>query len=366
MDVLRKTVSGERAQLKLRPLEQSGGAIPAGSLIVSDVFTSSESHGVDVAKAAWSLGFQGPIFYQQAVSEPLPPLLEHQQAIVQLNKPDLDKDTVAAALHSFVLGPPLHMLLSATEEVGRASQSGARNSVLNLSSGTCKAQVTSLLHHHALQGDNPVNFTSNLADFFRLDLEQLAQGNRHEHARLQQSLIDFVSETWNQDPQLPELQKAFHRAVQEFESGHNSVVIAAGNEGLIEPTLEMQSRSDLQVPADFEQNILESPEATHVGATIILDGIEAPARYSSTWPGVEFYVSGDEVPGAEFDDSKGLGKSGSSLAAPRVGSLMAEIHHRHPEYSSRQVETAVSEQFASNAISMIDTEKAREFLLRVR
>ena len=364
MDILRKSAFEEKPRLKLKPLEQSSGAVPAGSLIISDVFSSSESHGVDVAKAAWNLGFQGPIFYQQAVSEPLAPLLEHQQAIKRLEKPSLERDAVGSALHRFVAGPPLHMLLSATDEVDRATQSGARNSVLNLSSGMSKAQVTSLLHQHALKGEEPLNFTANLANFFQLDFEQLAQGNRQEHARLQQSLIDFVDARWNQESRIEEQRGAFQQAVRRFERSHNSVVIAAGNEGLVEPTLEMQSRADLQVPVDFEQNVLESPDVTHVGATIILDGKEAPARYSSSWPGVEFYVSGDEVPGMEFDDSKGLGKSGSSLASPRVGSLMAEIHRRHPEYSSLEVEKTLSQQFASNADMMIDADKARDFLLQ--
>ena len=366
MDIVRKSAFEERPRLKLQPLEQSNGAVPAGSLIISDVFSSTESHGVDVAKAAWNLGFQGPIFYQQAVSEPLAPLLEHQQSIKRLEKPNLERDAAASALHRFVAGPPLHMLLSATDEVDRATESGARNSVLNLSSGTSKAQVTSLLHQHALKGDEPVNFTANLANLFQLNFEELAQGNLQEHARLQQSLIDFVDASWNQESRIEEQRGAFQQAVRRFERSHNSVVIAAGNEGLVEPTLEMQSRADLKVPVDFEQNVLESPDASHVGATIILDGKEAPARYSSSWPGVAFYVSGDEVPGVEFDDSKGLGKSGSSLAAPRVGSLMAEIHRRHPEYSSLEVETTIARQFASNADLMIDVDKARDFLLQHR
>ena len=361
MDILRKSVSAEKPRLTLRPLDQSTGSVPAGSLLVSDVFTSSESHGVDVAKAAWSAGFQGPIFYQQAVSEPLPPLREHQQALLELGKPALSREAVSCALQKFVVGPPLHMLMSATDEVNRAAQGGANNSVLNLSSGTCKAQVASLLYQQALRGENGPALVSNLANHFHIDLDKIGQGDLEELARFQQSVIDHVSQTWDQEPRILEHKQEFQQAVRHFESGHNSVVIAAGNEGLIEPTMEMQSRADLQVPADFEENVLESPEATHVGATIILAGVEAPARYSSSWPGVEFFTSGDEVPGTEFDDSKGLGKSGSSLAAPRVGALMAEIHRRHPEYSSVEVEKVVGEKFASGQSRLIGVEQVRDF-----
>lgn len=373
MDAARPNSPVNRPKYTLLPLDQSKGEVAPGSLLVSDVFTSggAESHGVSVAKAAWSMGFVGPVYYQQAVSVPLPPLEAHARAAELLATPGLDTKAVGKALESYIAGPPLHMLMSGVDEVNRAASSGARQSVLNLSSGMCKAQMVGLLYEEAsrawasretAQARQGETVARNLCSVLDVDPEALLAGADGARASFQQALVDRVDSVWNSDTRIDDWRARFQRAVKDFEAPHNSVVIAAGNEGLVKPRLEMESGGELAVPSDFEENVLAGPEVTSVGATIILDGAEAPARYSSSWPGVKFYASGDAVLGQEFDDAKGLGEAGSSLAAPRVAALMARLHAAWPGLESEQVEALAAQEFASGPASMVDTRRALGFL----
>lgn len=367
-----------RPRRVLLPLEESRGQVPPGSLIISDVFSAgeTESHGVSVAKAAWSLGFSGSIFYQQAVGEALPPLQQHGVAAGLLATPGLEKPLIARALKDYVVGPPLHMLMSAVDEVERASKSEAGNCVLNLSSGICKAQVAHSLYSSASsawksadaqEAGEGAAALDNLARLFSLDYDKLMSSNsdiaRTERHRLQQSIVDGVSKIWDSEPQIPRQRERFAESVRTFESRNSSVVIAAGNEGLLRPTMELETRLQLEVPSDFEQNVLENETVTSVGASIILDGTESSARYSSSYPGIDFYTSGDAAPGLEFEESQGLSRSGTSLAAPRIGALMAKLHQDRPSASSDEVQRLLQAQLTDGGSALIDTATAQQFLL---
>lgn len=370
--------STAKPRVSVKPLDENRGRVPPGSLLISDLFVSdgpAESHGLAVTRAALSVGFEGPLFYQSAVEQPLPPLREHFEAGAQLTSADLSPDEVHGALHRFSVGPPLHMLGSGIDEVERAATSLPRNSVLNLSSGTCKAQVVSQLYRAAASAWTALDpqereggrcLLRNLAKVEAIDLSKLLAGSAEESDseknRLQQSIIDRVDQSWAQEPRIERLQQEFARAVSGLESAHNSVVIAAGNEGLIKPGFEYETGLEVQVPEDFEQNVLHGPDTTSVGATIVLDGVEATARYSSLWPGVDLHASGDRQLAMEFDPSQGLKNAGSSLAAPRVGALMSRIHRDHPELDSDQVEDLVKSRFLSSG-SMLDTSAAQDYLL---
>ena len=335
-----------RPKLQLKPLAQSRGNVPPGSLVISDVFTSSESHGVEVAKAAWSIGFQGSVFYQQAQNEPTGELQAAYQALGSLAESELKPEESKQALETYALGPPLHMLTTGVDEVRRASLSGMKNSVLNLSSGTCKAQIAGDLYRIVSGAwkqpdEQSLNVVNNISRLFGLEksrlLSETPEEANLERQKLQQSLIDSVDSAWRNEPRINEERGKFQKAVKELEANNNSVVIAAGNEGLIKPGFEFETGLAVTVPQDFEENVLECPDVTAVGATIILDGQEAPARYSSEWLGVDVYTSGDTQPGQEFDERQGLGH-GSSLAAPRVGAVMARLHGENNELTSLQVE----------------------------
>ena len=301
---------------------------------------------MEVARAAWSIGFQGSVFYQQAQNEPTDELRAAYQALNSLTASDLSAQQSRQALETYAVGPPLHMLATGEDEVRRASLSGMKNSVLNLSSGTCKAQIAGDLYR-ALSGawqqpdEQSLNVVDNLSRLFGLEKDRLLSETQEEanleRQKLQQSLIDSVDNAWRNDPRINQGRVKFQKAVEELELNHNSVVIAAGNEGLVKPGFEFETGLAVSVPQDFEENVLECPDVTAVGATIILDGREAPARYSSEWLGVDVYTSGDTQPGQEFDERQGLGH-GSSLAAPRVGAVMARLHGDNTELTSLQVE----------------------------
>ena len=359
-------------RLTLRPLDQVQGTVPAGSLIISDVFThSQDSHGVSVAKAAHDLGFEGDVFYQQASPQPLPVLEKGNLALQQLKVSVLDPEVVEEALDRFAVGPALHMLMTGTEEVERASQSGAKHSVLNLSSGVCKAQVTAMLYRQAASDwsgeQSKDTFTSqNMANLFGLNHSALFHSSPLvsglERQKLQQHLVTIVDRAWNNEARITEQKDNFRKAVETFESGNNSVVVAAGNEGLVKPQLEMESGGLLRVPEDFEANVLGAPAVTSVGATIVIDGVEAPARYSSSWSGVDIYANGDRVLGREFEDGQGLRGAGTSIAAPRISAIMAKLHGDHPEMTSDEVERRVSRDFTQGEIPMLFSSGAQEFL----
>lgn len=362
----------------LLSLENNHSRVPSGSLIISDVFSAGEpeSHGVSVAKAAWSLGFSGPIFYQQAISEPLPPLQQHNLAANLLSTPGLDTSLLNKALKDYVVGPPLHMLLSAIDEVERASESQAANCVLNLSSGMCKAQLAHSLYSSASRAWNSSDpqvaqegeaTLDNLSRLFSLNYSALISADPEiaakERHHLQQTLIDKVGEIWDAEPRIPSERERFIASVQAFETKNSSVVIAAGNEGLLRPAMELETGLQLNTPEDFEQNVLENDSVTSVGASIILDANEAAARYSSNYAGIDFYISGDTNPGLEFDHTQGLSRSGTSLAAPRVSALMSTLHHAFPSATSEQIQQLVQTQLTDPSERLISTRVAREFLL---
>lgn len=366
------TPAGQRPWSATKALKQHQGSVPSGSLIVSDVFRESDpddqaSHGGAVVAAARSLQFSGPVFFQQAVAEPVPEMKQGMAATQLLATPQSSVESLDRALEMFAVGPPIHMLVSGTEEVKAAHQSEASGSVLNLSSGVCQAQVANMLYR-LTESDNGEAVTKNYARLFALDLDCLhhpdpAQSAAAKHS-LAQALVEKVSAAWKNDSRLDDLRTDFQTAVQAFESRGNSVVIAAGNEGLIKPILEQAGGQPLSVPSDFEQNVLEVPEVTSVGATIILDGVEAPARYSSSGQGVDLYASGDKVMGQEFDSSQGLTGVGTSIAAPRVAAVMAALHRDHPELDSQQIEELLARELATGPMALLDASRAQALLLR--
>ena len=113
---------------------------------------------------------------------------------------------------------------------------------------------------------------------------------------------------------MQEARRQFGEVVREFEAQHNSVVVAAGNDGKMAGWATGFALSDLV-----------TPETTVVGA---LEG-GVPASYNGDgWtvlaPG-GYRVSGEEI-------------HGTSFAAPAVAAALATAHGRYPNKSSSEID----------------------------
>ena len=181
-------------------------------------------------------------------------------------------------------------------------------------------------------------------------LEELLSESSDVHGparqRLQQSLIDLVSSSIDQSPELAEARSDWKRAVADFEASHNSVVIAAGNSAHVAKNLKRDNGGHaLALPDDFETSLLEIDEVTSVGAVehriaSNYDGnIEIPAVYGSKAQGVDIYAFGG------FTSADGRDAEGTSFAAPRVSTTMTAVHCTHPEMTSLQVQDYIINEF---------------------
>ena len=369
-------IGPSRTPKNLFPLQGNRVHIPSGSMIVSDVFNPSEPsdvsfHGGSVVAGSRSLGFEAPIFYQQVASTPNSAHRDGLQALQSLSSHSLSPEAVLTAVESFSRGAPNHMLHSATQEIEAATESGAEQTVLNLSSGTSKAQITQILYQQASQawqnGDPSAHLAlENFAGAWNINSDELLHSDPQvfgpARRRLQQNIVSEVHKAWESDLELSKEKARFEVAIEKFEAKQNSVVIAAGNEGFVKPILEMGGQGDLHLPEDFEKNILFSEQATMVGASLVLDGEEVEATYTSGDQAIQAYASGDHVIGREFDDKLGLRGAGTSIATPRIGAVMAKLHAENPSSTSEQVESLLQEQFLFAQDRMLDHHKAYAFL----
>lgn len=351
----------------IAPLGDQRGKLPAGSLIVSDAFnpsqpTDPDTHGGAVVAGARSLGFQGPIFFQQSTTVLDSAHREGRLALEQLATRPLAPEETEQAISAFAVGAPIHMLNSATQEIERTLTTKPHNSVLNLSSGTSKAQVTQILYK-VLQGPQALQ---NVSKLWGIDSDAIQNIEPEVSGRakrlLQQEIVNAVELAWQEDSRIENGQKKFWDAVSNFEANNNSVVVAAGNEGFVRPILEMDGKGELKLPTDFEKNVLSNPDTTTVGATIQLDGEEVKATFTSGDQPIQAYASGDHVIGREFDDKLGLRGAGTSIATPRIAAVMAKLHQDQPHLNSRQVEQLLRDDYLKAPIPLLDHDKANLYL----
>ena len=164
--------------------------------------------------------------------------------------------------------------------------------------------------------------------------------------QLQQSLVDLVSSSIDQSSQLAAARADWKRAVTTFETGHNSVVIAAGNSAHVAKNMRRENGGrSLELPDDFETSLIEIEQVTSVGAvehrtTGNYDGnIELPAVYGSKAKGVDIYAFGG------FTSTDGKQTQGTSFAAPRTSTTMTAVHCTHQEMTSDQVQEYIISEF---------------------
>lgn len=335
---------------RIETSDSATSANQAGTLYVQDVFTPgltppdvapAPTHGLQVARAARQQGFQGRLVanpVQMSAFQERPPEWS-------LFQPNLTKEQSLDAIRAYASTGAQRMANDQAESLDRLSAQGKTQSVVNVSLGVSQAGQVSDLYRLAF-GPLGASKTAihNYAIAFGLDEQKLSDPDPKIHSaerqRLVQSLLDQVGQAWESDPALAAARKRWDAAVDRFEAGHNSVVIAAGNEGDRLQSL-VPGGPGLNIPANATTNILENQAVTSVGATRWWSRPDGPkeqlAAYSSRSPGVDIYATGS----VGYRHSAALTNWGTSFAAPRVAATMATLHQRNPELSSAQIETLV-------------------------
>lgn len=369
-------------------LQGPPGNRPApGTLIIKDTFTPSSAltaespHGHQVEASARQQGFQGSIERRERDSSPLFNSLVGSPD-QNLGMSDLSKEKAGEFIDQSIVATQASLLTESTNTLQELVDSGAKNTVTNLSLGHSKASVayqtidsvitdlgsqdqyTSRAAGTKLRNHAKV-FDLNLDNFFGGDSEKFGE----EMRKWQQGVIDRVDRVTDTSPIIKKSRSDYAAAVKSYESNNNSVVISAGNEGGYERLMEAENGGrDLRTPRDFSKNILETEEVTSVGATRWFETSEGlqerRADYSSRSEGVDIYASGSNG----YADLNRAEAMGTSYASPRVGATMAELHRQNPELSSSQVESLLSQSFthqlndSEGQMQVLDFGRSFEFL----
>jgi hypothetical protein len=278
------------------------------------------------------------------------------------------------------------------DAVQSAIDSGATHSTLNLSQGASQlASVVDLdsfagvsigdCHDSSLPAQaqaNAANVVSNFAKAFDLDKDKLLSADPQvagaERAKLQQALMDRVHSASASDPQLKAVKTAYDETVHTFTSqGNNSVIVAAGNDGLrLSQMAQLNGGTQVRPPAGLIDNILVDDDAFAVGATTSLSSKfesipEQRADYSSNYPGVHGYANGDvrsDVAGTTADTNP----EGTSFAAPRWAADTEAIHRNFPNMNDKQVQAMMIQQFThqeqdgEGTMNVLDQDRLDTFL----
>jgi hypothetical protein len=368
------------------------GPVPQqpGTLYVNDTFIATspqailsphgDTHGSLVTGAARNTGFQGTIVATDRIQHG-PGSIDFQMMRHQANysTPGRTPEQTIADLRAYAGTSGASLLQQEARYLNRLTESGVNRSAANLSQGRSKASTVVDLYQQmmpalALNRDEnspgfvPANaMMQNVARAAGLDESRLRSPDERvrsqERGRLTQFLIDQVSQGMNTDPTMNAARREYNSAVRNFEARHNSVVIAAGNEGTLFSDLrEVHGDYRLRAPSDFSRNILQNNEVTSVGATEQRNGQERRAIYTSNSPGIDIYASG----GTGVVGYNGSEVNGTSFAAPRVAATMAELHRRNPNMSSAQIENLMraqlSGQIRGTAETVLEAESTSRFL----
>lgn len=272
-----------------------------GALVLCDSFEGSGAHGSLVGHVARQQGFQGPLVavpFEDSSDPSQARLGDLVEAWGTAEKPEEIRHNLA---ESMVL-TRLIALNNATQRLLAVCEAGARNVAVNFSLGSTPALcVTAVL--------GMVSDPSSCE-------QASAQLHKAFGAEYRAGLVEMASQS-TRDPRLQAARQQFAQAVKEFEADHNSVVVAAGNDGKMADWAPGFTLSDLV-----------TPETTVVGA---LEGGQ-PARYNGAASSVlapgGYLVAGQEI-------------HGTSFAAPAVAAAMATAHARSPFAASSEIEASL-------------------------
>jgi hypothetical protein len=308
-----------------------------------------------------------------------------QDAMKALLKPGATPEQTRAAVNHYARNEALMILESQVQAVNNATASGARNSVLNISQGYSQANVTANLYWNAADAWNPKApleyrkagqvIARNLSTAYGLDYSKLSSQDPKvsgpERARLQEAIMGSVDGAISRSPEVAKARKQFAAAVHSFEAGRNSVVISAGNAGTVLDQLgqDAHGHRPRSVPADFNRNFLDTPEATMVGATrwFQKDGElkEVVANYNSTNSGNDIYASGS----VGLKHQQKADTWGTSFAAPKVAATMATLHRLNPNLTSSQIEALMKASLThqletgSGSVPVLDYQKSSNLMV---
>jgi hypothetical protein len=348
-------------------------AVPGPGAVVEHFVT----HGQAVREAAHQAGHQGPTIEIELNRD----LSDAQRAemygpALALWKSDRPED-LRKSLFETAITSRTRTLGDAASGLEEATAAGAEGTVANFSISRSQAwTVNNLLSRMRPQDPNdPASVAearaerAKFAKAFGVSDQDLSsedpavQGPARQ--QMFQGVVDLVAST-ESDTRFQSARSRYDQAVESFEAGGNSVVVAAGNDGGVRPFWEQAAHGlPLNVPADFARNDLSSTAATTVGATRVWEGKDYPAEYSSNSSEVDVYASGYlRAPGAKQDEE------GSSYASPRVAAGMAALHKQFAHLSSSQVEglmhdrltTTLSDYYGSQPAPALDLDGTRRFL----
>lgn len=321
-----------------------------GSVIVLDsgfdCTDTYEGHGSLVNRTVRESGFSGPISRTQVQFR--------GNAATQLDKQPLTPEQARQALRQDAANLVTGSLNGYAESLNAQSRAGARNSVMNISGGLNKADVVRALINRMC--DNPQSL-DNATRAFGVDQEKLRSSDPKvsgpEMLKLQQGLVNTTNQALDNNPQVARAQNNYNTAVKRFESQQNSVVVAVGNTGaaVLHPGVKL--------PQDFQRSFNVNDDVTAVGAS--MRGI-GRSGFSANERSNIVYAEG-MAPTNNLAPGQTQPSMGTSFAAPRIAGVMAELHRRHPNLSSAQVENLMRNQLTDQrgGYTELDPGKVRQF-----
>lgn len=274
-----------------------------GALVLCDSFEGPSAHGQLVAQVARQQGFAGKIV-ALPFEDPDDPSHRRLGELVEAWGTASEGASVRANLAEAMLCTRLQAVKAATQRLLTVTEAGARNVAVNLSLGSTPALCVSAVLAMTQDPSTAQQASQQL---------KLAFG-----PEVHTGLVQMAQET-TRDARLVEARQQFAEAVSTLESGHNSVVLAAGNDGGVARSLSCP------IPEGFTLSDLVTAETTVVGA---LEGGQ-PASYNGA--GAKVFAPGAFVLGKEV-------VHGTSFAAPVIAAAMASLHGHFPELPSDQVE----------------------------
>lgn len=315
---------------KTAKLDYNAGDDRQGALIIIDNFQSSQSHGFEVEGAAASLGSTGPVYrYSNLMEFAGRPTLPHVLALSKLqagaSKGSLGEGQASQCMRQFVEDAVGGNIQLASEVLKQVTAEGFHQSVVNYSQG-----LDSIVLLHLVK--QPLSENSKLdpsrKEIYRDNLTKAVAPQASvalNEQQLDNLLLQNIKQTLKNSPVVADAKATWQHQVQEFEAGHNSVVLAAGNSGIPSKALK---QAGFEIDGSEDLNVFAVPEVTVVGATGTNAAGDITLHNSSSFgPEVSFLAPGDF--GENF---------GTSFASPKVANALRAAHLANPEFTSQQVQ----------------------------